>query len=540
MRPGPERRSSTLAPVSPATEAETWRKPVEPSAHAPPQPPPAPLPLLEQIDSFSVDMDGDVEVVDFTEHGKLIGVESPQSSKAEPAALVLFTTHKPPRPSAADFFDDNEAALSKLAPPTPSKADEGPWRRKMSPVREHPTTQAERSPERPVLHISPTLYHANPATPHQRPGHPHSDERERQHSQQHYAPHPNAVLKSPLTPSYREAPMSALNDTMARIKGALAGMHGPPKGAAPNQKWLPPALRPRSSPTTEQPPEHALDEGALHETFDVTGYEPPRSPKPAWNHYAVKLSKPSAPREPVPFRRLKAFNSHHYMRLDVSSLIPPREGGKRAFNVFNVNELLFRPYFVKGRPEYRVSLPKPSRAQVTENGLVVNLPSPARPPKITETGAFGRRGEADGAATWRKPRSLPPKVDSKEVVSVNGLDTVSRSPPPEPSRSLEEVSAGSPTVSVPPVKAKAPERISNGSGVAFYRGSPVGNANTSTSAAVQFIVNSELDEESSADNTRAEWSAGVTSSSRPVETTALVTFPEHRMEVRESPVSAGM
>ena len=504
-------------------EAETWRKPLQPSAQPPTQPPPpASLPLLERIDSFSVNMDGDVEVVDFTEHGKLVGVESPEISKAQPGAVDV-SSHKASRSSAADFFDDNEPALQKVLQPLPSKADEGPWRRRVSPVREHPSDQVERLPEKPRLQISPTLYHATPATPYHKVGHLNLEERDRQpkeHGQFYSAQH-HAALKSPLTPSYREAPMSALNDTMARIKGALDGMHKP----TPNQKWLPPALRPHTSPS-EKSSQHD-EEVALHETFDVSGYEPPRSPKPAWNHYMVRLPKISTQREPVHFRRLRAVNSHHYVRLDILSLTP-RESGKR---VFNINDMLFpRPFFVKGRPECRVSLPKPSRTQVTEDGLVINLPASTRPPKVVESGAFGRRGEADGASSWRKAGPSPREKELSE--SLNGLDTVSRSPPPEPPRTLPEVSATSPTVSVPPAKTKALAKVSSNSGVAFYRDLRIETANASPSAAVKFIVSSELEDESTAaDVQRVEKALVAPSAPHPTESMALVTYSELKSEV---------
>jgi hypothetical protein len=89
--------------------------------------------------------------------------------------------------------------------------------------------------------------------------------------------------------------MSALDDVMSRIKGALDGMKEtefakqaiketadappepdvtPPQGNANGRgysggpKWLPPALRPRR-----------VEFGEDHEVFDITGCEPPRSPQ---------------------------------------------------------------------------------------------------------------------------------------------------------------------------------------------------------------------------------------------------------------------
>ena len=78
IRPGPERRTSMLEPSSPAIEAGTWRSkaaPVPPPQRMPERAPPSAVPLMPHVD-FSITMDDDVEVMDFTEHGKLAGREA--------------------------------------------------------------------------------------------------------------------------------------------------------------------------------------------------------------------------------------------------------------------------------------------------------------------------------------------------------------------------------------------------------------------------------------------------------------------------------
>ncbi|KIP11440.1 hypothetical protein PHLGIDRAFT_124843 [Phlebiopsis gigantea 11061_1 CR5-6] len=492
LRPVPERLPSISAPsttgISPATEADTWRSKV---VHQPPPPVKASpsLPLLEQVDSFSISMDDSVEIVDFSEHGKLVGVSSPEVPHpfTEP---VTESSRKSTRPRAADFFqDDDGQPFQKTSLVT--KADEGSWRKKPSPVQEH-FPAVEQSPEKPKLQISPTLYHAAPTSAHQRPLHVHYDDQDRGPKELAHVPtsyaHVPPALKSPVTSSYREAPMSALDDTMARIRGALDGMHKPP----PNQKWLPPALRARPQ-NSDQPDYHEHgDEHHEREVFDVTGCEPPRSPKPAWNHFTLKMPHAFSPRDPVPFKRLRGSTSYTPVRFDTLSL-QAFGNGKR---LFQITDLLFaKPYSNRGRVEYRVSLPQASKLAVTENGLVVNLPASARLVKSSSTGAFGRPREADGASSWRKPTASPLKEKDQEAVSV--LDTISRSPPPEPPVSLPGVSAvssTSPTVSVP-VKSKVPSKVPNGSGVGFYRDSRGGPPDGTASAPVKFIVSSELEAE---------------------------------------------
>jgi hypothetical protein len=489
LRPITERRPSALAPMSPAMEAETWRSkvvqvPPQPTPQQPP--PPVPLPLLEQVDSFFVNVDENVEVVDFSEHGKLIGVTPPEVPPGQRADIEIGPPQKPPRPQAADFFQDDEMTQD-VSSSSISKVDEGSWRRKVSPTRE--VSLLTQIPEKPKLQISPTLYHAAPASPYRKNAPVNVDDvgRPKEYSQaQPSSSHPPPI-KSPLTSSYREAPMSALTDTMARIKGALDGMHQPP----PNHKWLPPALRSRLT-RTETVHDHI--EHIDREIFDVTGYEPPTSPKPAWNHFTVRLPRSSRKREGVPAKRLRAFVAPTYDRLDVLSVAA--QGGKR---VFLLNDILFpRPTFIKGRLEYRVFLPNPLRSRVLQNGPIVNLPAPARFTRSADTGAFGRPKEADGVATWRKPAgSLPPREGLNETL--NGLDTVSCSPPPDPPRTPSEPSSAvpsSPKVSVPPVKfSKAQPKVPDGSGVAFYRDARIESADSATNSVVRFIVSSELDEE---------------------------------------------
>lgn len=323
--------------------------------------------------------------------------------------------------------------------------------------------------------------------------------------------HQNGVHKSPQGPYYREAPMSTLNDVMARIKGAIDGMHhdgdvskevlkDAPKespqdvpkdafqdisretpkdvliNAHPLQKWLPPAKRPKASPT---------DIALPAEVFDVTATEPPKSPKKAWNLYTVKVATDSRPVQPDPTTQLVWPRNARSVRLEVESWNPPFDPRHRR--AASVNDVIFGgPHYIHGQPKYSVTLP---RRTITRRPIpdpergstppVVNLP--ASPPRsrntaTTETqGPSWREAPASPAASWR-----PLLKDSVPDV---GLDTVSRSPPPE-------TPSTKPTLLVPETigsSSASTKRMPPGSDVAFYRTA------AQPQDQVQFIVTSELE-----------------------------------------------
>ena len=129
--------SGTPTAPSPASEADTWRRkgplppPAPPVVESDSQEPPAalappvlPPPVLAHT-ALEVQEGENVDVVDFADLGKLVGSEAPsQHPIAGPAA-------RPPRAVAADFFTDDSVANNRPQQP-PSKADEGPWRRRSS------------------------------------------------------------------------------------------------------------------------------------------------------------------------------------------------------------------------------------------------------------------------------------------------------------------------------------------------------------------------------------------------------------------------
>ncbi|OBZ78955.1 hypothetical protein A0H81_00511 [Grifola frondosa] len=255
-------------------EGDSWRSRVALVTHTSPVAAvlPAHLPLLGSVD-LTVKIDDDLEVVDFSELGKLMGAGLPshaETSRTDPNHTV---SARPPRSVAADFFDEYSHASRDSMPP---RSEESSWRRRTSlplestssdkPSTSVPTTAKEVLKVQSMKLDVPRVMEVSTASSSQASSSSsakHADEQYRQssgfnssHAQNGYGP-----LKSPLPPSYREAPMSTLNDVISRIKGALDGMHThaePPM----QQKWLPPALRLKAT---------VSEHNAPHEVFDITG-----------------------------------------------------------------------------------------------------------------------------------------------------------------------------------------------------------------------------------------------------------------------------
>lgn len=486
-------------------------------------PPPPLSSSFPTVDSFSIADGEEVDIVDFSELGKLVGEEvPPRPEQQEPAPRSR------PRPVATDFFDDKEPSQhgANGAPREPET-----WRRPQplqlttdhhrTPSDSHHQESHSRESLRPP--ISPP---ANSGFSHRRPSQ--SSDHGRPHI--HSLPHPP---KSPTSSAYREASMSTLDDTMARIRGALTVMQKtepskpeesaheehdahPPHRQEPahththhqphhvpvpapiahvpeptKPKWLPPALRPKVASHDDTP----------REIFDVTATEPPRSPKPAWKTFKVHIPHNSVPRDVIPRKQLHMSKTQPHVRADIYSFEPPIEGMNRKD--FSINDIHFRkPAFLKGKPKYIVSLPSKAVPSVPKSGSgpVVNLPSKLNP---GNTGTFGRKSDASNVASWRKPPPSPLATQpSANQDSPQILETVSRSPPPESSSVKTTVtSSQSPTVSVTG-SAKQQQRAKMGVGadVAFYRDSRAGESKEEA-VAVKFIVSSELEEESSSKET---------------------------------------
>jgi hypothetical protein len=156
----------------------------------------------------------------------------------------------------------------------------------------------------------------------------------------------------------------------------------------------------------------------------------------------------------------------------------------------SVNNVLFRkPTTVKGKPKYYVSLPR-SR---TSKGLLRG---------------FGKPAAADTSASWRKPAASSttnPTEALLESSEYTGLNTMSRSPPPELAASETNIaSIPKPTESIasrveshPAARSRPQPKMPAGSAVAVRRDSRIDviEANVIQKTSVNFIVSDELEED---------------------------------------------
>ncbi|KAI0823015.1 hypothetical protein BC628DRAFT_1385840 [Trametes gibbosa] len=484
-RPFNARRASssftpTAAPVnlpvqsSPAQEADTWRRKNPPSAQPPvvmqksPATPILPPPVLAHA-GLDVQVGEEVEVMDFSDHGRLAGSDGP----AKPSQHEVALTGRPSRAVASDFFEDLSPSAERVTPQNP-RSEEESWRRGPPPKPNVNVAQEAASP-------------VGPHDGHHVPAYPHSTTVNGFHASGSFSAfsshQQNGAHRPPPSTTYREAPMAALNDVMARIKGAIDVIHHEhdvkAEIEAPKpQKWLPPALRAKST---------QLDLAAPLEVFDVTSSEPPKSPKPAWKIFHAKLPHVHRPLAPSPRTELVWPRGLRYPRLEVYSFNPPIE--LLARRDATVTDVIFsRPPLVRGQPKYFVSIPRRRlnrRGSGAEASPVVNLPfTPVR----TRAPGLPKESTSSAVSSWRKaPASItttwPPVRD--EAKEEAGLDTVSRSPPPE---------APSPSTGLISAKSKTEPKLPIGSDVAFYRNARVETV-AESKPPVQFIVTSELENE---------------------------------------------
>lgn len=457
-------------------------------------------------EASGVTADDNLEVVDFSDLGKFVGGEQASLASATSAPLsdspIASDRHSfPVQPVTSDFFEDvSPHALDARTITSPSserhsllivpEASALPSSEQIQApssliptaptqgVREH---DSRRFSGPNGAHFFPRG-HPSPTTPHHR------------------------LSKGPAP--FRQVTMSALDDAMSRIKGALDNMQvDVGRVASSNEpmdwragatkpkvrvlehptstrtllkdvKWLPPALR-QSQPDLEQ------------EIFATTGCEPPCSPRPVT--LVVKLPAIFRPIDAIPKRQLHLLKiSSSHVRFDTLSWAPPVDGlSKRDLSV---NEILFRrPPSGKGsKLRYRVQLPKITRTH-SASPPKVNLPSGF--PKISSTSE--RSKAVDDLPTWRKGpvlSSTTQKTASPEEIPPV-LNVTSCSPPPE-------LTAHSSGLTVPQevstksesylVRQRTQPKLPAGSAIGFYR--DLSSSYQDSKAIVNFTVSSELEE----------------------------------------------
>ncbi|KAF9535525.1 hypothetical protein CPB83DRAFT_841918 [Crepidotus variabilis] len=548
------------APVAPtpASRAESWR------GRQVPQSPstikraelrePASIPsstfaslapsAVEQVASIADATNDELEIVDFTEMGKFVGVVAGTEKDEDIAkeAPPLVNLARPARPSASDFFEET-AAERDSALSLAKKADYGAWRKKV----EVSDTVNAPSESKKVLEPAVTTFSEGSTPPKEDITHftPPETPLTKDSPRQDHSP--GQILqastsftsqRTPIRSQFKEAPMSALDDTMSRIKGALSGMqihetmpkvvlpHAPniAEGQhhfislkAPRERWLPQALRAQ-----------AFDEYKLpRESFLVTIEDLSLSPPPIAP--SVKLPSVSRRLEPVPKPQLIAFHRFAHDRgLTILSL--PGLSLKSLL----VNDVLFRgpPASIKGRSKYFVLLPGYRNPKTR-----AALPSP----KIN--GAFGRPTAADGVSSWRKPVKPDPIEESPFEVELN---TLSRSPPPENTPpqaaviSVPRSSETSPSKSdgSAAIRRRSQPKMPEGSSVAFRRDSKIDVVMGSPKVLVNFIVGSEL-EESARPTIPGMSEPGVITASRVIHS-PLVPKPELNQDTSKTPTNGSV
>lgn len=474
---------------------------------------------LPMVQAFELSIDDSVDVIDFSDIGQLIGEEgTPKASlsRDRPENVV-----RPHRPTASDFFDrrDKQGVEQWRQAGVPSKPMSLTTEQTVSHSTGNPVVDAKRGPisseqessqsTAPVSHSqSPmavplaindnSLTHVPPSPGFSRP-------------------HRNPV------PSYREAPLSALDDTMSRIKGALDGMHSSLSGQGnrleskefpaighqasisathgqvpltptlpKREKWLPPALRPPGSDRRPNPTE----------PFEFTRLEPPRSPLP--QEFVIRIPKDPRRFEPLP---KKQFSHSKYatsgpVRWEILSFDPPVEGmTKRSLLI---NDVLFKRPPIGRNRKFKVVLPKSRRSLRHTSDLLgaprINVPTGVGfQARTTTTGAFGRPRAPD-QGSWRVPTTTnaldETGVDSQSAPTV--LNVTSRSPPPETSaasRQEQGTTSKDQTHNRMASKSKVPPKMLDGSDVAFYRDVRTQSTASDGTPKVTFTVNSELEVE---------------------------------------------
>ena len=449
--------------------------------HAAPLPPPPPAtaaknrPLAadDDLDSLSIKEGEDVETIDFSDFGKLIG--GPEHTQNESEQIPPDSVTVP----STDLVD-----ARNREPPIPPKGDTSSWRRK----------QEDPHPELGPEDLKPGATELTIGTD----GPPARGSADQLH------PSSLPPQRSPRTNTFREASMNSLDNALSRIKGALDHMHEPapseekksvitesqqprsqpstpvppPQTLKPEppkpSRWLPPALRPR---------DHVSNPFGLDIEEYVTKQPLPAPPSEV---ATVAVPKVGVARGPLTKRQFGLSKCPpNGVRWDILTWDPPVEGmSKRDFSL---NEVLFRrPGYPKGKSRPRVNLPRSDNPRFRGSG------------KGPSTGAFGRPRGGDDAQTWRRSEPLPEVVEVPEPV--NALDTVSVSPPPV---SQDEIrTPRSPAAAAPQLPAggsdtagrqKAQRKVIVAEDVAFYR-TRAGTPGVGATSAVSFTVSSELDD----------------------------------------------
>jgi serine/arginine repetitive matrix protein 2 len=466
---------SNAAPLPPVSPRRSSHSPVTPAVTFPS----AFQVLGAQL--LNPSNDESLEEVEFTDLGKFVGVEPNPDEAVAPSPVQRI-----------DVSTEDDQP-----PPTRARSDLDPsWRRKTSlaSVKEQPSvvtntvpdavSESSASRETHTVPTSPSVPAtsigtgslARPPNDGSFPGHTLS------------VPSSLSSQRSPRAPS-----ISAFDDTMSRIKGA---MQTKPHRSAHHTD------RAAANSTA-----HSADQPRFGKGVTQTSRShPPRVPEPeepfttltelhndiqSGQQSRVRLP-PSRAHEPLSKRELANLKRPILpLQWDVLSWDPPVDG--MSVRDYSINSVLFRkPLPQRGHPRYHVSLP-PSGSYLVRGSSPatpkVHLPAkPLLNKTLAVAGAFGRPRVADENSNWRRTLpSIPDQVES--TASSEGLVTRSGSSPPDTDKA-SDVTPSVETETILPVqlstKPRAEPKMPAGASVAFYRES-------TSCPSVSFTVSSELE-----------------------------------------------
>ncbi|CAE6418255.1 unnamed protein product [Rhizoctonia solani] len=499
------KKNDSLAPESAAAVVSSWRKPLtetKPPApapedkpketQAPPPPPPASahlgglgMPSIEELGKA----DGPVEVLDFSDMGKLAGRRTSITSPSE--------SHRRRRSTASDFLDE------PLGSKRSNQGQANGWNRDARPNHEtHEGRDRMTHGRQSSLSNKPT----NEST----------------WSRAAAPAAPGSSSQGP-RPGFKEAPISALDDVMSRIKGVLTDMHAeekPVSAAGPlpapskaasgvSSRWTGNMSNWRdnmgkkqsNSPPTEPTPT---------EPFATTRLERSDTPPPAWKAFTVHINKNTITRPPLNKKQASMAKLPPMpVRWDILTWDPPVE--RMSNRTLSRDDVLFPKTYMRGVLSARVHLPSTgSAAKQTEPN--------AQRPRLTANidGKLSRspntvnrplpKSPAFMDTQWRKPQQpvvASPMNNALELQNAtiipadsgegNQLETTSRSPPPDHQAERERGKPNAESIGhVTSNNAKALSKPSRSPEVSFHRS--LHEKRPPNALTVSFTVTSELDE----------------------------------------------
>ncbi|CAE7194099.1 unnamed protein product [Rhizoctonia solani] len=498
----PPKKTESLVPESAATSVSSWRKPVAetkvPSSapddkpKEPPVPPPPASTQLSGIGMPSIEelgkVDGPVEVLDFSDMSKLAGRRTSITSPSE--------SHRRRSSAASDFLD--EPLRSKRA----NQGQANAWNRDSRPTHEthegrDRTAHGRQSSLSSKPANEPTWSRATPPTG---------------AGMSAAGPGPGP------RPAFKEAPISALDDVMLRIKGVLRDMHpeeklasttgptpAPSKAASGvSSRWIGNDTSSWRDNMGKKQQNGPPAEPTPTEPFATTRLERTDTPPPEWKSVTIHISKNGITRPPMSKKQAGLAKLPPMpVRWDILTWDPPVE--RMSNRTLSRDDLLFPKTYLRGVLSARVHLPSTTgsaskQSESTQRSRLtatIDVKSGRSPSTVTRPLP---KSPAFMDTQWRKAQqpaaAAPPAENALELQNTtpaagerNQLETTSRSPPPyhQANREQEQANTNStgPTVKVLSKPSQSPD-------VSFHRS--LHEKRPSNAPTVSFTVSSELDE----------------------------------------------